>query len=286
MGGKKGRAGRPKLYAAQLKLGDATRTLLVGCMKKGNWKRFDDIAAAFVRFSFRLEDKAPLPKGVDETNEEIIRGELKKTGAYVSIFPENSPEIEEKSGGNSPEIEEKSGGNSPEIEEKSGGNSPEIEDRSARGNQNNRFGELSPSPSPKNSISPQDEEDAFSDLWEAYPRKTARDAARREFHRALVEDGVAPATILNAVMAQSRSAEWAEDGGRFVPRLDNWLRDGRWADVLSVPDAIPEKNMAAPPAQPDPFEYRGPRDPQEIAEEMRNYEAELAKRQQAEASDA
>ena len=49
----------------------------------------------------------------------------------------------------------------------------------------------------------------------------------------------------------------------------NWLRS---ADTFASGRA-PEKKWAAPPAQPDPFEYRGPQDPAEIAAAMRAAEA-------------
>ena len=49
----------------------------------------------------------------------------------------------------------------------------------------------------------------------------------------------------------------------------NWLRS---SDSFASGRA-PEKKWAAPPAQPDPFEYRGPQDPAEIAAAMRAAEA-------------
>ena len=48
----------------------------------------------------------------------------------------------------------------------------------------------------------------------------------------------------------------------------NWLR-GLSEDGSSRRGGVPQKNVAAPPAQPDPFEYRGPQDPAEIAAAMR-----------------
>lgn len=241
MGDRKSRAGRPHMIAATLKLGDATSQMLIACAKKNKWKKFDAITATVVRVSLRLDDKAPLPTGIDETDEAIIRNEIEKMRSYASIFPENSPEIDGKSNGNSPEIDGKSGNNS---------------GQDARATEELRIGEKSPSPLPANL---QAEEEAFEDLWAVYPRKQAKNDARRAFHRVIVEDGVAPATIFYAVMEQAKSAAWKEDGGKFVPSLAKWLDGGRWNDVLSAPA---EKNLAAPPAQ-DPFTCPTPLPPEE-----------------------
>jgi len=244
MGDRKSRAGRPHMIAATLKLGDATSQMLIACAKKNKWKKFDAITATVVRVSLRLDDKAPLPTGIDETDEAIIRNEIEKMRSYASIFPENSPEIDGKSNGNSPEIDGKSGNNS---------------GQDARATEDSRFGEDSQTPLP-NSPSVQELEDAFNDLWEVYPRKSGKGDAKRAFFRVVREEGVAPATILYAVMNQAKSPEWTEDGGKFVPALAKWLDGGRWDDVLSAPQ---EKRNAAPPTQLDPYEYRGPLPPEE-----------------------
>jgi hypothetical protein len=245
------------MIAATLKLGESTRTQLIACMEKGEWKHFDAIAAAFVRISLRLETEAPLPSGVSITDAAVIRNEVGKMNAFVSIIPDNSPIIDKKSGGNSPIIDNKSSGNSPEIDGESGDNSGQE----ARATKDDvRFGDNSQTPLPE-SPSVQELEDAFNDLWEVYPRKSGKGDAKRAFFRVVREEGVAPATIFYAVMEQSKSPDWTADDGKFVPSLTKWLDGGRWDDVLSAPQ---EKKMTAPTAQPDPYEYRGPLSPDEI----------------------
>ena len=245
MADRKSNAGRPKMIAAPLKIGMNVKSQLDQAAKDGDWRKFDAISATFIRVSCRLLDKAPILFKLDPGIVRIITDEVKLMRNYIAISDENSPEIEGKSGGNSPK-----------IDEKSDGNTPEIEDKSARDPDSNRNKDNSPSPFSGNPISFQDEEDAFGDLWEVYPRKVGWNEARRAFHRAVAEEGVAPATILNAVMEQSRSEEWREKGGKYVPSLARWLDGARWNDRLSSPG---EKNNAAPPAQGAP-RYMTPQD--------------------------
>lgn len=244
MGGKKSNAGRPKMNAAVLRVGMSVKSQLDQAAKDGDWKKFDAISATFIRAACRAMDKAPILFKLDSGIVRIITDEIKLMRNYIAILDENPPEIEEKSGGNSPEIEAKSGDNS---------------QQNARATEELRIGENSQTPFPETQ-SMQTLEDAFNDLWEVYPRKSGKGDAKRAFFRVVREEGVAPATILYAVMSQAKSPEWTEDGGKFVPALAKWLDGGRWDDVLSAPD---EKKIAAAPAQVDPFEYRGPLPPEE-----------------------
>lgn len=246
MGGKKSNAGRPKMNAAILKVGMSVKGQLDQAAKDGDWKKFDAISATFIRAACRAMDKAPILFKLDSGIVRIITDEIKLMRNYVTISDENSPEIEVKSGGNSPEIEAKSGDN------------PGQEARATK--DGFRLGDNSQTPLPE-SPSMQELEDAFNDLWEVYPRKSGKGDAKRAFFRVVREEGVAPATIFYAVMEQSKSPDWTADDGKFVPSLTKWLDGGRWDDVLSAPQ---EKKMAAPPAQLDPYEYRGPRPPEEI----------------------
>lgn len=249
MGDEKRRPGRPRMISATLKVGNSTSQMLAECVRTKSWSRFDAIAAAFVRISLRLDEDSPMPKGADPCILAVIRNEVELMGTYASISTAN---LRNSGLLNPKETAPESSGNSGEYAPES----PRNSDKNARATEELRIGEKSPSPLPANL---QAEEEAFEDLWAVYPRKQAKNDARRAFHRVLVEDGVAPATIFYAVMEQAKSAAWKEDGGKFVPSLAKWLDGGRWNDVLSAPA---EKNLAAPPAQ-DPFACPTPLPPEE-----------------------
>lgn len=80
-------------------------------------------------------------------------------------------------------------------------------------------------------ISPQGESESFARFWEAYPRKINRSRAWRAW-KELDPDNELEGTIMAAVREQSGSAQWKQEGGRFIPSPDKWLSDQRWKDKL------------------------------------------------------
>lgn len=75
-------------------------------------------------------------------------------------------------------------------------------------------------------ISP--EAKSFDAFFSAYPRQSYRDEA-------LAAWGALDPADHPAVMASldrwKQSEDWAEDGGRYIPRAANWLSKGIWRDV-------------------------------------------------------
>lgn len=82
---------------------------------------------------------------------------------------------------------------------------------------------LNPKPNPTRT-----RDGAFDEFWKAYPRKVGKEAARKAFAKAQVDLG----TILSAVEAQKRSAQWQKDGGQYIPNPATWLNQGRWEDEV------------------------------------------------------
>lgn len=73
----------------------------------------------------------------------------------------------------------------------------------------------------------------FEEFWKAYPKKRAKDDARKAFDkrkptRALLD------TMLKALREQAQSAQWQKDAGQFIPHPATWLNDGRWQDEDGV----------------------------------------------------
>ena len=73
--------------------------------------------------------------------------------------------------------------------------------------------------------------DGFDRFWAAYPKKTAKPDAVRAFGK-LKPDAELLETILGAIERQKSTAQWQEDGGRFIPHPATWLNGRRWEDEV------------------------------------------------------
>ncbi len=88
-------------------------------------------------------------------------------------------------------------------------------------------------------LSPKGKVDGFSEFWQAYPRKTAKQAALKAWNK-LKPDADLQQTILSALEQQKRSVQWQKDGGQFIPYPATWLNGRRWEDMqIQVVQAPP-----------------------------------------------
>ncbi len=69
----------------------------------------------------------------------------------------------------------------------------------------------------------------FERFWSAYPKKVGKDAARRWWGKRKPDDAML-AAMLAAIAVQAKSAQWAKDGGQYIPHPTTWLNEGRWQD--------------------------------------------------------
>lgn len=69
----------------------------------------------------------------------------------------------------------------------------------------------------------------FELFWEAYPRKEGKQKAEAAFGK--VTEPVE--TLLEAIEAQKKSAQWTKDGGQFIPHAATWLNGKRWLDQMT-----------------------------------------------------
>ena len=91
--------------------------------------------------------------------------------------------------------------------------------------------------------------EAFEDFWRAYPRKVAKDAARRAFDKALKAGVDAGALIAGA---QRYAVERQGQDPKFTKHPATWLNGGCWEDELPGPIIDQEGNVVAverPPRQ-------------------------------------
>lgn len=87
--------------------------------------------------------------------------------------------------------------------------------------------ESNPNPNP-NPNTRRRVDDDFKIFWEAYPRKEGKQKAEAAF--AKVTEPVQ--VLLDAIEAQKKSAQWAKDGGQFIPHPATWLNGKRWLDEV------------------------------------------------------
>lgn len=81
-----------------------------------------------------------------------------------------------------------------------------------------------PSPSPKiKSIKTLRDDPEFDTFWQEYPRKTAKEAARKAWAGARARVGA------EAILTGLRAAVWPLEA-RFIPHPATWLNQGRWDD--------------------------------------------------------
>lgn len=84
-----------------------------------------------------------------------------------------------------------------------------------------------PTPTPTSTTSG-DSVKAFQEFWKAYPRKVAKSAAEKSFHR--LNCAASMDKILKAIAVHKKSLQWTKDGGQFIPYPTTWLNQGRWED--------------------------------------------------------
>lgn len=112
----------------------------------------------------------------------------------------------------------------------------------------------------------------FDRFWAAYPRKTAKPDAIRAFGK-IKPDEALLGTMLAAIERQKQTAQWQEDGGRFIPHPSTWLNGHRWEDEATP--AQPARRAAVLQAQS--YDQRDYSAAAERPEEMlRRLQAEMA----------
>ena len=89
-----------------------------------------------------------------------------------------------------------------------------------------------------------EEELLFARFWDAYPKHTAKAAARKAFDK-VNPDAAKVETMLAAIEKQKASAQWQENGGQFIPYPATWLNQNRWEDELPKPTAGNGKTVVA-----------------------------------------
>ncbi len=101
-------------------------------------------------------------------------------------------------------------------------------------------------------LPPKGDADGFESFWQAYPRKTAKQAALKAWNK-LKPDADLQQAILSALEQQKRSVQWQKDGGQFIPYPATWLNGSRWEDAQEQAVQAPQTpQIPQPPYDYDP----------------------------------
>lgn len=82
----------------------------------------------------------------------------------------------------------------------------------------------------------------FEQFWAAWPKKVAKADARKAWNAtARIRPDLQ--TVLNAILAASRTEQWMRGNGQFIPYPATWLRGERWDDqhTVALPGVVNEK---------------------------------------------
>lgn len=79
----------------------------------------------------------------------------------------------------------------------------------------------------------------FEAFWSAYPKKTAKDDARKAFDKRKPDDAML-ACMLEAIATQAASPGWQKNGGEFIPNPATWLNGARWQDETGQTATTPQ----------------------------------------------
>ena len=91
--------------------------------------------------------------------------------------------------------------------------------------------ESNPNPNPNPARAVRTEQ--FEQFWAAYPRKTGKQNAKKEFDKLKPDDGLFQ-TMLSAIEKQKQSQQWQENNGQYIPYPERWIKNRRWEDELPM----------------------------------------------------
>lgn len=99
---------------------------------------------------------------------------------------------------------------------------------------------------------PESELDGFQAFWDAYPKKQAKEPARRTWIRLKPPLG----EVLEALRWQTESGQWQLNGGRFIPKPAKYLEEHRWED-RPIPADLPPQIPGVPLPASDAIQLCG-----------------------------
>ena len=91
-----------------------------------------------------------------------------------------------------------------------------------------------------------DTEASFETFWKLYPRKTAKDNARKAFAK-INPSAELLAEIMASLAKHATCQAWLKDDGQFIPHAATWLNGKRWTDEVKPFSAAPRLRVVNGP---------------------------------------
>jgi DNA replication protein DnaC len=88
--------------------------------------------------------------------------------------------------------------------------------------------------------------EAFETFWKLYPRKTAKDNARKAFAK-INPNAELLAEIMASLAKHATCQAWLKDDGQFIPHAATWLNGKRWNDEVKAFSAAPRLRVVNGP---------------------------------------
>lgn len=76
---------------------------------------------------------------------------------------------------------------------------------------------------------------AFDAFWDAYPKKSAKPAARKAFKAAKINGHLSE--VIGDIESRLLSEAWLKNGGQFIPNPATYLNQRRWEDETTIQGA-------------------------------------------------
>jgi uncharacterized protein YdaU (DUF1376 family) len=80
--------------------------------------------------------------------------------------------------------------------------------------------------------------DGFDVLYEAYPKKVGKPAARKAFNAAKINGNLE--YVLRDIERRKQSPDWLKNKGQFIPNPATYLNQRRWEDVVETGSEFPD----------------------------------------------
>lgn len=77
----------------------------------------------------------------------------------------------------------------------------------------------------------------FDSFWSVYPKKTAKQDARKAWDKLKVDNELYT-LIMKNLMKQTKSQDWLKENGKYVPYPATWLNGRRWEDEVEVSEQV------------------------------------------------
>lgn len=106
----------------------------------------------------------------------------------------------------------------PDTDKPDTGNPPQLNTKKSSTNQ-----------SSTNEVSTKEDIYPFEEFWSAYPKKKAKEDARKAWVK-LKPDETLGKEIIQAVMENSKSKDWLKENGKYIPYPATYLNGKRWED--------------------------------------------------------